>query len=136
MMQFREIAMALRRAVYVVVLTLTLLAPAYSTSVTIQLAGDKPITRHTLSYTCDVAGSKMGLPAGRFSVEYLSGAGNNLAIVPIQGMSLILSNVASEYGAQYVAQQYTWWESGENVTVSLDTLMSKRKSSCRKVSQD
>jgi membrane-bound inhibitor of C-type lysozyme len=135
-MQLWTIAVALRRVVNVAVLTLTLLAPVYSTSVTIQLAGDKPITRHTVAYTCDVAGSKIGLPAGRFSVEYLSGAGNNLAIVPIQGMSLIFSNVASEYGAQYVAQQYTWWESGENVNVSLDTLTSKRKSSCRKVSQD
>jgi membrane-bound inhibitor of C-type lysozyme len=127
-----KIFIVFRRAVRAVLLMLPLLKPAWSTDLTIQLAGNKVITRRTVSYTCDATGAKIGVPATRFSVEYITGSGNSLAVVPIQGISLIFSNISSASGARYMAQQYTWWESDGNATLFMDALAGKQQSICRK----
>ena len=75
----------------------------------------------------------MGLPAGVFSVEYLNGAGNSLAIVPVSGNSLIFANVVSGSGARYAAGQYIWWEAGGGVTFSSDSIAGKMSSECHRV---
>ena len=64
---------------------------AAATDLTIHLDGSEPLTRQTVQYQCNAEGVAMGLPVTSFSVEYINGAGNSLAIVPIHGTSLIFA---------------------------------------------
>jgi membrane-bound inhibitor of C-type lysozyme len=109
-------------------------ALAGATDLTIHLNGSQPISRNTVKVQCDAQGSKMGLPAGVFSVEYLNGAGNSLAIVPVGGNSLIFANVVSGSGARYAAGEYIWWDAaGRGITFSSDSLAGKMSSACHRV---
>jgi membrane-bound inhibitor of C-type lysozyme len=106
---------------------------AGATDVTIHLDGSQPISRNTVKYQCDAQGAKMGLPNGVFSVEYLNGAGNSLAIVPVGGNSLIFANVISGSGARYAAGAYIWWDAQGGVNFSSDSLAGKMSSSCHRM---
>jgi membrane-bound inhibitor of C-type lysozyme len=107
---------------------------AGATDLTIHLSGSQPITRKKLNFQCDAQGTKMGLPAGVFSVEYINGAGNSLAVVPVSGASLIFANVVAGSGARYAAGQYIWWDAaGRGVTFSSDSLAGKAQSVCHRV---
>jgi membrane-bound inhibitor of C-type lysozyme len=109
-------------------------ALAGASDLTIHLKGSQPITRKTVKVQCDAQGSKMGLPPGVFSVEYLNGAGNSLAVVPVGESSLIFANVISGSGARYVAGSYTWWDAGgRGVTFSSDSLAGSNTSACHLV---
>jgi membrane-bound inhibitor of C-type lysozyme len=109
-------------------------ALAGATDLTIHLNGSQPITRNTVKVQCDAQGNKMGLPAGVFSVEYLNGAGNSLAVVPVGGNSLIFANVFAGSGARYAAKEYVWWDAaGRGITFSSDSLAGKMSSTCHRV---
>jgi len=109
-------------------------ALAAATDLTIHLKGSESITRSTIRYQCDAEGAKMGLPANAFSVEYINGAGNSLAILPVNGKSLIFANVISGSGARYAADRYIWWDAaGRSVSFSSDSLSGKMRSECRRV---
>lgn len=109
-------------------------ALAGATDLTIHLNGSQPITRNTVKVQCDAQGSKMGLPSGIFSVEYLNGAGNSLAIVPVGGDSLIFANVFAGSGARYAAKEFIWWDAaGRGITFSSDSLAGKMSSTCHRV---
>jgi membrane-bound inhibitor of C-type lysozyme len=109
-------------------------AGAAATDLVIHLNGSQAISRTTTQYQCDAQGVKMGLPAARFSVEYLNGAGNSLAILPVGGASLIFANVFSGSGARYAAGPYIWWdEAGRIVTFSSDSLAGKMQSVCHRI---
>jgi membrane-bound inhibitor of C-type lysozyme len=109
-------------------------AVAGASDLTIHLNGSQAITRSTEKVQCDAQGSKMGLPAGVFTVEYLNGAGNSLAVVPVGGSSLIFANVTSGSGARYAAGQYIWWDAaGRGITFSSDSLAGKMTSACHRV---
>ena len=109
-------------------------ALAGATDLTIHLNGSQPITRNTVKVQCDAQGSKMGLPSGIFSVEYLNGAGNSLAIVPVGGDSLIFANVFAGSGARYAAKEFVWWDAaGRGITFSSDSLAGKMSSACHRV---
>lgn len=100
---------------------------------TIHLAGAVSISRESVEYRCDQAGTKIGVPAGSFTVEYINGGGNSLAVVPISGDSIVFSNVFAGSGARYTAKRYTWWEAGPSVTLSSDSLAGKMHSNCHRV---
>ncbi|MGO8718050.1 MAG: hypothetical protein ACLQMO_02380 [Acidobacteriaceae bacterium] len=70
-------------------------AIAGATDMTIHLQSSQAISRATVQYRCDAEGVNMGLPAGTFSVQYLNGTGNSLAILPVNGTSLIFANIIS-----------------------------------------
>jgi membrane-bound inhibitor of C-type lysozyme len=107
---------------------------ALASDLTIRLAGAVSMTHKVVAYQCDATGTKMGLPAGPFSVEYINGGGNSLAVLPIAGKSLIFANVLSGSGARYAAQQYIWWEAaGRSITLSSDSLAGKMQSTCQRV---
>jgi membrane-bound inhibitor of C-type lysozyme len=101
-----------------------------ATNLTIRLPDNPAINRKTVAYTCDADGAKIGVPAGSFSVEYINGGGNSLAVVPISGKLLIFSNVIAASGARYTAQVYTWWEAHGQVTLTSDALDGKTQSTC------
>jgi membrane-bound inhibitor of C-type lysozyme len=107
---------------------------AGATDLTIHLSSSQAITRNTIKVQCDAQGSKMGLPPGVFSVEYLNGAGNSLAIVPVGGSSLIFANVFAGSGARYAAKEFIWWDAaGRGITFSSDSLAGKMSSTCHRV---
>ncbi|MCU1222533.1 MAG: periplasmic protein-like protein [Edaphobacter sp.] len=107
---------------------------AGASDLTIHLNGSQPISRNTIKYRCDAEGGKMGLPAGVFSVEYLNGAGNSLAVVPVGGNSMIFANVVSGSGARYAAGQYIWWDAaGRSTTFSSNSLAGTMSSQCHRV---
>jgi membrane-bound inhibitor of C-type lysozyme len=97
---------------------------------TIHLSGSQPVSRKTVQYQCDAKAAAIGLPATVFPVEYINGAGNSLAVVPIHGNSLIFANVMSGSGARYAAGQYIWWEAGGSVTLYSDSMAGKMQSAC------
>ncbi len=106
---------------------------AAATDLTIHLNSPQPISRTAVQYRCDAQGVKMGLPESAFSVEYINGAGNSLAVLPIHGTSLIFANVASGSGARYAASQYIWWEeAGRTVSLSSDSIAGKMRSECHR----
>lgn len=107
---------------------------AQATDLTVHLTGTEPLSRQLVRYQCDATGTKMGLPSGPFSVEYINGGGNSLAILPLSGKSVIFANVLSGSGARYAAQQYIWWEAaGRSITLSSDSLSGKMQSTCQRV---
>jgi membrane-bound inhibitor of C-type lysozyme len=105
-------------------------ALAAATDLTIHLNGSQPVSRKTLQYQCDAKATAIGLPATAFPVEYINGAGNSMAVVPIHGNSLVFANVTSGSGARYAAGQYIWWEAGGSVTLYSDSLAGKMQSAC------
>ncbi|MGA7707938.1 MAG: MliC family protein [Acidobacteriaceae bacterium] len=109
-------------------------AMANATDVTLHLKGSQAMSRSTAQYECDAQGAKMGLPSGPFSVEYLNGAGNSLAILPVNGESIVFANIFSGSGARYAAKQYIWWDAaGRSVSFSSDSLAGKMRSECHRI---
>lgn len=107
---------------------------ASASELTIHLNGSDPVQRKTVKYLCDAQGAKMGLPAGVFEVEYLNGAGNHLAVVPVKGNSMIFVTVPSGSGARYAAEQFIWWDAGgRGTTFSADFPGPKASSTCQMV---
>ena len=85
---------------------------AHSSDLHIQLQGNDPLSHKTASFTCDQNAAKLGLPSGVFQVEYINGAGNSLAVLPIAGKSLIFASTMSASGARYAADRFTWSDGG------------------------
>ncbi|WP_084080625.1 MliC family protein [Edaphobacter aggregans] len=104
-----------------------------ASDLTIHLQGNGTVERKTVRYQCDASGAKMGLPSGAFGVEYLNGAGNHLAVVPVKGNSMVFVTVPSGSGAKYAAAEFTWWEGGGAVTFYSDFPGLKASSSCKVV---
>ena len=120
----------MKRALRVVLGLIAWLPLCAASDLTIHLDGAADFMRHSVSVKCDATGAKMGLPGGAFSVEYINGGGNSLAVVPVSGKSLIFTNVIAGSGARYVAKQYTWWDAGRTVTFYSDSLAGKMHSVC------
>jgi len=107
---------------------------ARASDLTIHLNGDEAVKRVTVKYQCDAQGTKMGLPSGVFSVDYLNGTANHLVVVPVKGSSMIFVTVPSGSGAKYAANEFTWWEAGgRGTTFSSDFPGPKASSSCHTV---
>ncbi len=95
--------------------------PLHAADLRIPLTGAEPVTRHEVRFACDANGAKLGLPAGPFTVTYLTGAGNRLAVLPLGGSSLVMAGVVSADGGRYVAGRYQWWDvGGRGATLTRD----------------
>jgi membrane-bound inhibitor of C-type lysozyme len=105
---------------------------AQSTDLHITLDGAGPITRKVAHFACDKNGAGLGLPAGVFQVEYINGAGNSLAVLPIGGRRLIFANILSGSGARYAADRYTWSDGGiRGAFLASDSLAGHAQTLCR-----
>ncbi|WP_147093148.1 MliC family protein [Swaminathania salitolerans] len=77
------------------------------------------VTRLDVVYRCDGDEGKANrdlrsrLPAGDVEVSYLNAGENSLAVVPVTGKKLILSNVISGSGVRYAGGVYIWWSKGD-----------------------
>ena len=95
--------------------------PLRGAELRIPLAGTAPVMRHDMRYACDAQAARLGLPSGPFTVTYLTGAGNSLAVLPLGGASLVMAGVVSADGARYVAGRYQWWDlGGRGATLTRD----------------
>ena len=107
---------------------------AIASDLTIRMADSPSYTHKVAKYQCDSTGVKLGLPPGPFSVEYINGGGNSLAVLPIANHSLIFAGVVSGSGARYAAQQYIWWEAaGRSISLTSDSLDGKKQTFCQLV---
>ncbi|MBC9247257.1 MliC family protein [Paracoccus sp. 11-3] len=82
-------------------------------AVIVQFATGEETSVTSTSYVC--AG---GEP---FRVQYVNGAANSLALIPIDGTERVFVNVVSASGARYVSGEYEWWSKGDGAM--LDNLM-------------
>ena len=101
-----------RRYAGVVLGLLAAALPAHSSDLHIHLQGTAPLTSKVVSFSCDENAGKLNLPTGVFQVQYINGAGNSLAVLPIGGRSLVFSGVLSGSGSRYAADRYTWSDGG------------------------
>ena len=53
-----------------------------------------------------------------FAVDFINAAPNFLAIVPIEGQSLVFVNVLSGSGARYASGRYEFWTKGGEATLT------------------
>lgn len=89
-------------------------APAGPTStvqsaITLTFGGDRNAERRVITYTCETGNG--------FTVEYINAAPNFLALVPIEGETMIFNAVLSGSGARYTASSYEWWTQGPEATL-------------------
>lgn len=91
----------------------------------IPLPADEVVGRQDVDYTCsldekkagdDVRSLRTSLPAGRFTVTYLSADIMALAVLPVDGRVMVFANVVAGDGAKYVGDRYSWWAKGDQVT--------------------
>lgn len=87
------------------VLLLSFSASAMSAEVTVRLPGADCVQRKVVTYRCEGFGA--------LEVEYINAGGNALAVVPVEGRTLIFANVISASGARYAAGRYVWWTKGD-----------------------
>lgn len=75
-----------------------------SASIVIDLPGvNGPVQRETAIYDC----------AGRpVTVEYINAGDVSLAVLEIDGGTIVASNVIAGSGARYAGRQYVWWTKG------------------------
>ena len=80
-------------------------APAATSALTITLGTTGDFERKTVKYGCQ--GDQDSL-----SVDYLNVAPNYLALIPIDGTTLLFNTVLSASGARYAAGKYIWSTKG------------------------
>ncbi|GEM_PF-442171 len=79
----------------------TATAPTVSTGLTLTLESNGDIERRTVVYQCD--------DEQVLTVQYVNAAPNFLAVVPVDGQSLVFATTISASGARYVAGPFEWW---------------------------
>jgi membrane-bound inhibitor of C-type lysozyme len=95
----------------------------FASDIVIHLSGNAASSRKQVRYECDAEGAKLGLPNGPFTIEYITGGGNSLVLMPIGGSILILASGQSGSGVRYLAKDYVWWEeAGRNVSLRREKL--------------
>ncbi|WP_378944220.1 MliC family protein [Mesorhizobium sp. ANAO-SY3R2] len=91
------------------ILTALILAAAVNraaaTTVTLELPGDAPVDRQTVTYKCDGPAVK---------AEYVNAGENSLVILTFDDRTVVAVTVLSASGARYAGRQYVWWTKGDN----------------------
>jgi membrane-bound inhibitor of C-type lysozyme len=107
--------------------------PAHkSAALLITLSGQDQVVRHHVRYTCDANATKLNLPSGIFTVEYIAAGGNGLAIVPVGGERIIFSRVLSASGERFAAGVNEWGDKGSEAWLS-DIRAGAGSSTCHEV---
>ena len=75
--------------------------PAVSASLALTLESTGTIERSVVNYLCE--------DDSALSIQYINAAPNFLAIVPVEGETLVFASTVSASGARYVSGPYEWW---------------------------
>lgn len=90
---------------------LTLMAlPANAAGIGLTLLLDTPGEWQHVSYLCEGREE-------RLSVAYVNAAPNFLALVPIEGQTLVFASTVSGSGVRYVADRYEWRTKGAEASL-------------------
>lgn len=89
-------------------------ALAVETSMQLVLTLEGNAQRDVVTYQCDGIDEPL-------TVEYVNAHPIFLAIVPIEGESLIFVNVIAASGARYASGQYIWWSRGNEAQLQDET---------------
>lgn len=116
------------KAILAAVTLAALSMPAFAveTSMQLVLKLEGNAQRDVISYQCDGIDEPM-------TVEYINAHPIFLAVVPIEGESLIFVNVISASGARYVSGQYEWWSKGNEVSFTDAMAESDEPVSCHSI---
>jgi membrane-bound inhibitor of C-type lysozyme len=82
-------------------------APSVSSALSITLGTTGDFERKTVKYGCKG-------DTDQLSVDYINAAPNYLALLPIDGATLLFNTVLSGSGAKYAAGKYIWWTKGND----------------------
>jgi len=85
-----------------------------TSALTLTLQGRESTEQTTIAYDCP--------GAEPLSVTYLNAAPNFLALVPVEGETMVMSAVLAASGVRYAAGQYEWWTSGTDASLYDRTL--------------
>lgn len=79
--------------------------PAATSSLVINLGVTGDFERKTVKYGCqgDVES---------IAIDYINAAPNYLALIPLEGSTLVFNTVLAASGAKYAAGKYVWWSKG------------------------
>ena len=79
--------------------------PAATSGIVINLGATGDFERKTVKYGCqgDVES---------IAVDYINAAPNYLALIPLEGSTLVFNTVLAASGAKYAAGKYIWWSKG------------------------
>ena len=92
------------------------------------------VTEKKVTLRCDEHAKSMGLPSGPFTVTYLNGSNNSLAVLPINGHPLIFAGVLSADGSRYAADRFVWWDVGSRgIHLYADSYPNKEQTACQAV---
>jgi hypothetical protein len=79
-----------------------------ASDLTLHLHGGASMIHKLVRYVCDAGASKLGLSSGPFTVEYVTGGENGLALLPIDGNALIFVSGQTDSEVRRVAKDYVW----------------------------
>jgi membrane-bound inhibitor of C-type lysozyme len=85
-------------------------APTATSALTITLGTTGDFERKTVKYGC-----KGDVEA--LSVDYINAPPNYLALVTLDGATLLFNTVLSGSGAKYAAGKYVWWTKGSDASL-------------------
>lgn len=81
---------------------------------TLELDLPGSVERQSVTYSCSDGVER--------TAEYINvGQSNSLALIEIEGETLVFVNVLSGSGARYAARQYIWWDAQNAVTFTDET---------------
>ncbi len=107
---------------------------AHAADMVIPLSG--PVSQKKVTFQCDEHATTLGLPSGPFTVTYLNGENNSLAVLPINGHPLIFSGVLSADGSRYAAGRFVWWDVGSRgIHLYGDSYPNKDQTACHVAQQ-
>jgi membrane-bound inhibitor of C-type lysozyme len=76
--------------------------------ITLNTTGD--FERKTVNYGCQGDFEQL-------AVDYINAAPNYLAMIPLDGSTLLFNTVLAGSGAKYVAGKYVWWNKGNDASL-------------------
>jgi membrane-bound inhibitor of C-type lysozyme len=82
-----------------------------TSAVTITLGTSGDIERKSTKYGCE------GGDTSSLAVDYINAPPNYLALVPIDGTTLVFNTVLAASGAKYAAGKYVWWSKGTEASL-------------------
>jgi len=83
-------------------------------AITLTLGSSTEAEKRVIVYTCEGDDAFSTEP---FAVEYINAVPNFLALVPIDGKTMIFTAVIAASGVRYVAGEYEWWTKGAEGTL-------------------
>jgi len=83
--------------------------PTVQSAITLTLSTGGNAEQRATPYTCEETDG--------FTVHYINAEPNFLALVPIDGRTMVFTAVMSGSGARYVAGEYEWWTQGPDATL-------------------